>query len=267
MEQVNGRMLFLKKLHDFDKKFMFIIQQNKDQQQIDYLELCELMDEYSSFILNRDNEEQWKNTKESIEILSLTDNLRMNASVCVQILERYRALLLSHEQEAVTDYFRNIENCIDKEFGEFEITSQSKVLLIGSGSFPITLLMVAERTGADVFGIDIDDEAIRLGKCVVNKLGNHLSIQIDNKTVGELTVIKQVSHIIFSSTVSNKYDILDQLYDITNKDVLVAMRYGNGLKSLFNYPMQTVDDTKWHIVEEMTHPQHVFDVILYQKVQ
>ncbi|MFA1736797.1 nicotianamine synthase family protein [Lysinibacillus fusiformis] len=263
---MDDRMLFLKKLQDFDKKFQFIIQQNKEQQRINYFELCEIMDEYSSFIINRDNEEQWTNIKESIEILLLTDNLRMNASVCVQILEKYRALLLSHEQEAVTDYFRNIENCIGKEFGDFEITSQSKVLLIGSGSFPITLLMVAERTGADVFGIDIDDEAIRLGKHVVNKLGNHLSIQIDKKTVGELAVIKQVSHIIFSSTVSNKYDILDQLYDITNKDVLVAMRYGNGLKSLFNYPMQKVDDTKWHIVEEIKHPQHVFDVILYQKV-
>ncbi|MGE7793348.1 nicotianamine synthase family protein [Lysinibacillus fusiformis] len=263
---MKDRMLFLKELQNFDKKFQFIIQQNKEQQQINYFELCELMDDYSSFIINRDNEERWANMKESIEILLLTDKLRMNASVCVQILEKYRALLLSHEQEPVTDYFRNIENCIGKELGDFEINSQSKVLLIGSGSFPITLLMVAERTGADVFGIDIDDEAIQLGKQVVNKLGDHLSIQIDQKTVAELAVIKQVSHIIFSSTVSNKYDILDQLYDITNKDVLVAMRYGNGLKSLFNYPMQKVDDTKWHIVDEIMHPQDVFDVILYQKV-
>ncbi|MGE7987547.1 nicotianamine synthase family protein [Lysinibacillus fusiformis] len=263
---MKDRMLFLKELLNFDKKFQFIIQQNMEQQQINYFELCELMDEYSSFIINRDNEEQWANMKESKEILLLTDNLRMNASVCVQILEKYRALLLSHEQESVTDYFRNIENCIDKEFGEFEITSQSKVLLIGSGSFPITLLMVAERTGADVFGIDIDDEAIRLGKHVVNKLGNHLTIHIDKKTVGELSVINQVTHIIFSSTVSNKYDILDQLYDVTNKGVLIAMRYGNGLKSLFNYPLQKVDDTKWLIVDEIMHPQHVFDVILYQKV-
>lgn len=173
---MKDRMLFLKELLNFDKKFQFIIQQNMEQQQINYFELCELMDEYSSFIINRDNEEQWANMKESNEILLLTDNLRMNASVCVQILEKYRALLLSHEQEAVTDYFRNIENCIGKEFGDFEITSQSKVLLIGSGSFPITLLMVAERTGADVFGIDIDDEAIQLGNQVVNKLGDRKSV-------------------------------------------------------------------------------------------
>jgi len=265
--QVKDIELFLKKLHYFDNKFKLFIYQNKDHLLVDYLELCALIDEYSSFIINHDNETQWNNLGRSIEIVSLVQNLRKNSSVCVQIMEKYRALLLSHEEKEMTDYFRNIGDCIGKEFGGFQVTSQSKVLLIGSGSFPITLLMVAEQTGADVFGIDIDDEAIQLGKHVVNKLGSHLSIQIDKKTVRELAVMEQISHIIFSSTVSSKYDILDQLYDVTNKDVLIAMRYGNGLKSLFNYPMQKVNKNKWHIIEEIIHPQHVFDVVLYQKVQ
>ncbi|MGN4125890.1 nicotianamine synthase family protein [Lysinibacillus sphaericus] len=258
---------FLKKLHYFDKKFKLFIKQNNDHLIVEYSELCEIIDDYSSFIINHDNDKQWNNLEQSIEILSLVENLRNNSSVCVQIIEKYRALVLRHENEEITDYFRNIEDCIEKEFGGFQITSQSKVLLVGCGSFPITLLMIAERTGADVFGIDIDDEAIQLGKHVVNKLGSHLSIQIDNKSVGELAVINQISHIIFSSTVSCKYDILEQLDDLTIKDVLIAMRYGNGLKSLFNYPMQKVDETKWHIVEKIMHPQRVFDVILYQKVQ
>jgi len=265
--QVNDIELLLKKLKYFDKKFKFMIQQNKDHLLINYDELCELMDDYSSFIINRDNEKQWKHIKQSIEILSLIDNLRNNSAVCVQILEKHWAVILSHEEKEMTDYFRNIGACIGKEFGGFQVTSQSKVLLIGSGSFPITLLMVAEQTGADVFGIDIDDEAIQLSKHLVNKLGSHLSIQIDKKTLEELTVMQQISHVIFSSTVSNKYDILDQLYDVTNKDVLIAMRYGNGLKSLFNYPRQNVDENKWHIIEEVMQPQHVFDVVLYQKVQ
>ncbi|MGE7690286.1 nicotianamine synthase family protein [Lysinibacillus sp. NPDC097214] len=259
--------VFLKKLHYFDKKIKLFINQNNNHLIVEYSELCGIIDEYSSFIINHDNQKQWNHLEQSSEIISLVENLRNNASICVQIMEKYRALLLSHEKEELTNYFLNIENCIEKEYGGFQITSQSKVLLVGSGPFPITLLMIAERTGAEVFGIDIDDEAIQLGKHVVNKIGSHLSIQIDNKSVQELAVIKQISHIIFSSTVSNKYDILDRLYDLTNKDVLIAMRYGNGLKSLFNYPMQKVDETKWHIIEKIIHPQSVFDVILYRKVQ
>ncbi|MFJ7406774.1 MULTISPECIES: methyltransferase domain-containing protein [unclassified Lysinibacillus] len=259
--------LFLKKLHYFDKKFKLIINQNNNHLKVEYVELCELIDNYSSFITNRDNEKHWNYIKQSIEIIALIENLRNNSSVCIQIVEKYRALVLGLENEKITDYFRNIEDCIEKEFGDFQINSQSKVLMVGCGAFPLTLLMVAERTGAEVFGIDIDDEAIHLGRYVVNRLGRHLSIQIEKKTVGDLTVMKQISHIIFSSTVSNKYAILDQLYDLTNKDVLIAMRYGNGLKSLFNYPKQKVDETKWQIVEEIIHPHNVFDVILYQKVQ
>ncbi|WP_230874913.1 SAM-dependent methyltransferase [Lysinibacillus cavernae] len=263
---MKGIDLFLKKLNYFDKQFELFINQNNDHLLVAYSELCELIDDYSSFIINFDNEKHWSNISQSNEIISLIENLRTNSSVCVQIIEKYRAFVLEIENEEVTDYFRNIEDCIEKQFGDVQITSQSKVLLVGSGAFPITLLMVAERTGAQVFGIDIDDEAVQLGKHVVNQLGSHLSIQIDKKTVGELTVIKQISHIIFSSTVSSKYDILEQLYDLTNKDVLIAMRYGNGLKSLFNYPKQKVDATKWRIMENIKHPQSVFDVILYQKV-
>lgn len=259
--------LFLENLHDFDKTFKLIINQHSNQRKVEYRQLSDLINNYSSFITNRDNEKHWNQLKQSNEIITLIENLRNNSSICIQIIEKYRALVLGLENEEITDYFRNIEDCIEKQFGDFQINSQSKVLMIGSGAFPLTLLMVAERTGADVFGIDIDDEAIRLGRHVVNKLGSHLSIQIDKKSVGELEIIKQISHIIFSSTVSNKYDILDQLYGLTNQDVLIAMRYGNGVKSLFNYPMQKVDETKWHIVEEIIHPQSVFDVILYQKVQ
>jgi len=267
VRQVKDVDLFLENIHYFDKKFEFIINQHSNQRKVEYIQLSELIDNYSLFITNRDNEKHWNHIKQSIEIITLIENLRNNSSICIQIIEKYRALVLGLEYEEITDYFRNIEDCIEKEFGDFQINSQSKVLMVGSGAFPLTLLMVAEQTGADVFGIDIDDEAIRLGRHVINKLGRHLSIQIDNTTVEELTVIKQISHIIFSSTVSNKYDILEQLYDLTNEDVIIAMRYGNELKSIFNYPMQKVDETKWYIVEEIIHPQSVFDVILYQKVQ
>jgi len=40
---------------------------------------------------------------------------------------------------------------------------------------------------------------------------------------------------------------------------------GDDLKSLFNYPMKTVDDTKWHLIEQVLQPHNVFDVALYQK--
>lgn len=268
MKYVKVAQSFLGKLHDFDNKFQLLINQsNQHQAENENIELREIIDDYSSFITNPDHEKYWLHLDSSTEIVTLIEKLRANSSVCVKLMEKYRALKLLHENEEIADYFRNIEDCIEKEFGGFQITNQSKVLLVGSGAFPMTLLLIAERTGAEVFGIDIDDEAIQLGRQVVHKLGKHLPIQIYNKPVEDLAAIQQISHIIFSSTVSCKYDILEQLYDVTKQDVIVAMRYGDGLKSLFNYPMRTVDATKWQLVEQIMHPQSVFDIALYQKAQ
>ncbi|MEJ7167716.1 SAM-dependent methyltransferase, partial [Staphylococcus capitis] len=71
--------------------------------------------------------------------------------------------------------------------------------------------------------------------------------------------------IIFSSTIPIKYDILDQLYELTNDNVVVAMRYGNGIKSLFNYPSQKTDDKHWYCVSQQTRPDQIFDIALYRK--
>ena len=38
-----------------------------------------------------------------------------------------------------------------------------KLLLIGSGAYPMILIQVAKETGASVIGIDIDPQAVDLG--------------------------------------------------------------------------------------------------------
>ncbi|KAG2968304.1 hypothetical protein PC120_g26838 [Phytophthora cactorum] len=180
-------------------------------------------------------------------------------------MEKYRALKLQDGDVEIADYFRNIEECIEKEFGSSYVTSDSRVLLIGSGAFPMTPLFIAKRTGAKVVGIDIDDEAITLGKQVVEKLGAGLNIHLQQTVVQDLSFTKEATHIIFSSTVANKYDLLDQLHALTSEHVVVAMRYGNQLKSLFNYPMRETDSSKWNMIDNILRPDDVFDIALYQK--
>ncbi len=41
-------------------------------------------------------------------------------------------------QASTTGYFDNIEHCIDEEFGQCSIASNDKLLLVGSGAYPIT---------------------------------------------------------------------------------------------------------------------------------
>lgn len=230
-------------------------------------ELENLIDEYSKFVTNRSNHEAWDllGHHDSNEFLQLVMDLRRKSAFCVAIMEKYRALKLHEGNAEITDYFKNIESCIEEEFGSFQLSSDSKVLLIGSGAFPMTPILIAKRTGAEVVGLDIDDEAIELGRSVVEKFSSGLNIRLENRLVENLDFTKQASHIIFSSTVENKYDILDQLYSLTNKHVVVAMRYGEQIKSLFNFPLKEVNAQKWRLVEQVRRPDHLFDIALYQK--
>ena len=231
-------------------------------------ELENLLDDYSQFITNEQNQTAWEQCAmdKSSERNQVVLELRRKSAYCVAIIEKYRALKLLNGNDEISGYFQYIESCIQKEFGSFHVDADSKVLLIGSGSYPMTPLLIAQQTGAAVVGTDIDDEAIELGKQVVDKLGNGLNIKLEQTFVEDLPFTKQATHIIFSSTVEIKYDILERLHALTNDNVVVVMRYGDRLKSLFNYPKQEANAQKWKLVETVLRPDHVFDVALYKKV-
>ncbi|WP_317890703.1 SAM-dependent methyltransferase [Paenibacillus arenilitoris] len=254
-------------LAGFLDRFTQAAEQYDNQAWHDSIKLQETIDDYSAFITNEDNQRLWSELKpeDARQLHSLSPLLRDTSARCVAIMEKIRALRLLNGGADRNEYFQNIEASIEREFGSFAVERDDKVLLIGSGAFPMTPLLIAKRTGAEAIGIDIDREAVELGKRVVDRLGPDLPIRLEHLPLGQLQEIDSITHIIISSTVSVKYELLDWLADAARPDVIVAMRYGNGLKALFNYPMEPVDDRKWQLAETTVRPGHVFDVALYRK--
>ncbi len=246
-------------------------------------ELEETINAYSAWITDERNVQAWEQleleqgTGEGAEqelgtimdsrspLYQLTDEVRRASAVCVATMEKYRALKLLQGEDDIAGYFHNIESCIEQEFGSFRVSSDSTVLLVGSGSFPMTPLLIARRTGARVIGVDIDEEAVTLGRKVVERLGEGLPIRLENIPADQLPAAREATHMIFSSTVPIKYELLDRMYAATDSGVVVAMRFGNKLKSLFNYPMEQVDEDKWQLADTLLRPGHIFDVALYRK--
>lgn len=93
---------------------------------------------------------------------------------------------------------------------------------------------------------------MRYGQQVIRILAPDAPIEIHQATVSELEGIQNVTHVIFSSTVEMKYDILEELYHLTGHDIVVSMRYGDGLKSIFNYPKQETHPQQWTFVDDIT---------------
>jgi hypothetical protein len=227
----------------------------------------QVIGEFSLFILNKRNCEIWNRMERQHDeaLNKLAEQLREESAFCVWALEKYRALEWQKNKQEIADYFKNIEACIETEFCSFEITCGSKVLMIGVGAFPMTPLLIAQKTGAEVVGIDIDFRAIDLARAVVTIVDKNARIAIKRCTVDQLEFTKEATHIIFASTVKEKFDILKQLYPLTKKDVVVAMRYGNGFKSLFNYPLEDIGSSHWKIVNNISQEENIFDIALYKK--
>lgn len=257
---------FYESLNEFEEKFEELA--GKYEGVSDHSkELEHVINDYSRFITSDSNKVMWEQLapQDSSKYKQVLTDLRKNSAYCVAMSEKYRALNLLNGKADVSDYFKNIESCIRTEFGSFQADSKSKVLLIGSGAFPMTPLLIAQQTGAEVVGIDIDEEAITLGDSVVKILGHGLNIRLEQTSAENLAFTKEATHIIFSSTVGIKFEILKKLHTLTNEEVVVIMRYGDNLKSLFNYPMEKVDEQNWVMVENVLRPDQVFDIALYKK--
>lgn len=230
-------------------------------------ELEELLASYSQLVTDPANEADYEQLAATGTGTELIAQLRSESARCVAIIEKYRALRLLEGGGGAEGYFANIESCIAEEFGAVAPDASSTVLLVGSGSFPMTLLNLAARTGASARGIDIDPEALELGRKVVAQLGESLDIELLGERIEQLDFLAEIAHIVFSSTVSVKYELLHQLHALTRDDVVVAMRFGDGLKSLFNYPLQPVDPDLWHCSAMIRQPEQVFDIALYTKTR
>lgn len=257
---------FQRELHSFMESFTDLAREF-DGSAGHGVRLEHIINEYSGFITNERNEALWTRLLYEKPATSrrLGAELRQISARCVSMMEKYRAWKLERGEMRIDDYFQNIEACIEKEFGSFRLTSESRVLMVGSGAFPMTPLMIARRTGAEVVGIDIDEDALTLGKNVIHTLGPELNVSFSSSPLDDLAGMDRITHIIFSSTVPEKYEMLHRLHPLTSSEIVVAMRYGDGLKSLFNYPMQEVDERAWRLEGCILQPRDVFDVALYRK--
>lgn len=225
-----------------------------------------VVDAYSRLVIDEHNEDLWAHLvgAPDAEFVTLVAELRALSSRCAALLEKQQAARWLNDSDHPTTYFDNIHGCIADEFGAFGLTADSRVLLVGCGAFPMAPLLIASR-GARVVGIDIDAEAVALGRQVVASHDRCAQIELLCDAATDLEFTREATHVVFSSTVAEKYPILDAIHPMTREDLVVVMRFGDGLKSLFNYPSETVDPAKWTLSGMVARTDHIFDIAVYVK--
>lgn len=120
-------------------------------------------------------------------------------------------------------YMRFYEKMVNDEIKIANISKEKKVLHIGSGPVPATLLIISRKTNADLTGIDIDEKSVEKSKIILKKHYASLDIKIIKKDGVDLD-FKDYDIILISDGVTNINQILKNIYKSADKKTQIIFR-------------------------------------------
>ncbi|MCP3764385.1 hypothetical protein NLX67_18745 [Domibacillus sp. A3M-37] len=226
--------------------------------------LTNKLDDLSKFVVSEENGEQWKRWGEDAEIRKYSAELREASSKAICMIEKYQSSCTVNARADISRYMSALCESVKNELESFGINRNSKIVFIGSGAFPISALTIAKQTGAEIICLDIDLEAVEMGKNIAELTGLESKVSFTNEAVSELSFIKGATHVMIASLVKNKLEVLEDLKSVLSEEAKVIIRYGNGLKSMFNYPLDQDLSDEWNY-SSIEQKDHFYDTVVLKK--
>lgn len=221
------------------------------------------LDELCEFMVREETKCQWMVWGCDEEVQRQADRLREAAVDALCLVEKYQSKSISLIEMDGSKYLTTLIQSVKNDLNSFGINQQSKVLFIGSGAFPISVLTIAKEFGAKVMGVDIDSEAVQLACHVAEAFDIGTSVSFSDEKLSSLAFLKETTHIIIASLVENKIEVLDQLKELINDNVPIMLRYGNGVKSIFNNPFDYDLSEDWNQIQ-LIERNPIFDTIILE---
>ncbi|GKU78284.1 cyclopropane-fatty-acyl-phospholipid synthase family protein [Paenibacillus sp. L3-i20] len=207
------------------------------------------LDKLCLFILDAENNELWNKWKSCDEIRQYGAQLRETAVRLLCDLEKHQSILVVNKELDAGQYLELLAESIREELRFFGMDTHSRLLFVGSGAFPLSAITIAKETGIHVMGIDIDEEAVDCGNRVAEATGMGDTVTFQKSEMNRMIVSEGATHVIIASLVRNKSEVLDQLKPMLRDHTKIIVRYGNGLKSLFNYSLEEHIRRDWKMTD------------------
>ncbi|XEC93090.1 class I SAM-dependent methyltransferase [Paenibacillus tarimensis] len=222
------------------------------------------LDELCRFMTCERSERQWLLWEGHDDIRAHACELREASVHALCDVEKYQALHICGNGKKISDYLDALALMVRDEFEQYRINETSKVLFIGSGAFPTSALTIAKEAGAEVMCLDIDPEAVELGRAVACACGLEPKMRFSDSRIGELPFGQEATHIIVASLVPNKLEVLGQLKETARPEAKIAIRYGNGIKSVFNYPLEEELLADWQMTQSI-RTNAIYDTMVLER--
>lgn len=226
--------------------------------------LQDKLDDLCQFITSKDAIKQWNRWCQNPEIRIYCEQLRESSVRALCDMEKYQSVSTCKNKVNISDYIEKLTHSVRQELVNFGIDQNSKVVFVGSGAFPISAFTIAKEMGAQVLCVDIDSEAIALSKELAKVSGLDVNVTFTGEKLRELTLIKEATHVIVASLVKEKLEILEDLKECIGRKCKIVLRYGNGLKSVFNYPLEKDLSEEW-TQTVISQSQNIYDTVILEK--
>lgn len=228
-----------------------------------FILLQEKLDELSFWILQEKSQTISKELGLTPEHDRLIKQLRETTVKALCMLEKHQSQCARDHQLNISEYLHQLSENTKIELKSSGIEKNSRVLFIGSGSYPLSAFTISQLTGAVVHGLDIDEQAVAMA----NQLDlSHLSTTFSCKDLLTEFISFRPTHIVVASLVEHKWELLKLLSPYLNRSHRVVVRFGNDLKSAFNYPFNPnlIDGWKTTLIQNDTA---VYDAVLMERVE
>lgn len=222
------------------------------------------LDSLHQFMTDETNISLWQVWGGDKDIVSFSERVREASVRALCEMEKYQSVRSCNHQLNASEYINTLSRSVKRELEELDIRSDSKVLFIGSGAFPVSALTIASEKNVEVYCVDIDHEAVMMGERVAEITGLATLVKFSNKGLKNLPFVKKATHVVIASLVKNKLEVLNELKSSLQPHTRVILRYGNGLKSIFNYPLDTDLSKDWE-TKRMSGTKGIYETMILQK--
>jgi hypothetical protein len=151
------------------------------------------------------------------------------------------------QNEAEIFSFEFIKECLRRNDDLIRIPKVKNFTLVGGGSIPTTIIKASQLDKFDNFEvIDIDDEAIFLGRLILEKqglVGNYINCG------GEDFNFENSDAVYIANLAQSKAEILEQCFKtlLTGNQVILRLSTSNNLDDVDTFFQEQIDQRKWTI--------------------
>jgi len=146
-----------------------------------------------------------------------------------------------------SNYLNMYQELVDKELEMVGISQNDHVIIIGCGSLPITAILVATKTNAQVTAIDNDNFAVKEANKYIRK--HHLEDKVKiEQADGESYPLKRFDIVYLSYGMKNKENIFKIITNNTKKNSRIIFRTVIGSQQ--ENKKHTNELSKWFFVKD-----------------